>query len=126
MIIFFIFNFYLVSQGCITVTATLLRSAGLWNFTVLNNVSIFLGLCGGGTRLLIRNLPLSSNVARGGARGPGAGPPLAKCLAPSGKIQTELAEVVILYYLPSRAVGNPSKSKRFRHFNVVQWQWCLD
>ena len=37
-----------------------------------------------------------------GGGGAEAGPPLAKCLAPSGKIQTELAEVVILYYLALR------------------------
>ena len=37
-------------------------------------------------------------------------PPLAKCLAPSGKIQTELAEVVILYYLA------------LWKFRLVQWQ----
>ena len=28
--------------------------------------------------------------------------------------------------IPSRAVANPSKSKLFRHFNVVQWQWSSD
>ena len=52
--------------------------------------------------------PIYSDVARGGARGPG--PPLAICLAPSGKIQTELAEVVILYYLA------------LWKFRLVQWQ----
>ena len=53
-------------------------------------------------------LSVTSDVARGGARGPG--PPLAICLAPSGKIQTELAEVVILYYLA------------LWKFRLVQWQ----
>ena len=49
-----------------------------------------------------------SDVPEGG--GPGAGPPLAKCLAPSRKIQTELADVVILYYLA------------LWKFRLVQWQ----
>lgn len=60
-----------------------------------------------------------SDVARGGARGPG--PSLAKCLAPSGEMfgplwesvilkLPKITEVVILYYLA------------LRKFRLVQWQ----